>query len=89
MNNLSAGTHYIYFRVLDSNGTWSPETVATLTIGASGSPTGFLGLPTFYWDLLVLALVGVGVFIGYLVFFRKKKHSISQPVVAPISPGPV
>ena len=46
-------------------------------------------MSTFYWDLLALALAGVGVLVGYFVFFRKKKESTSQPVVAPLAQGPV
>jgi len=88
INNLQAGSHYIYFRVQDSQGIWSPEVVATLTIGSS-SGTGFLGMSTFYWDLLALAVAGVGVLVGYFVFFKKKKHSTTKPVVAPQAPGPV
>ena len=88
INNLPAGTHDIYFRVQDSQGIWSPEAVATITIGTS-SGTGFLGMSTFYWDLLALALAGVGVLVGYFVFFRKKRDSTSQPVVAPLAQGPV
>jgi N-acetylneuraminic acid mutarotase len=73
--NLPAGTHTIYFSVEDNHGIWSSEVSTVLTI-----EPGFLGLPTFDWTMLVLALVGVGVFIGYLVMFKKKRHN-SGPVV--------
>jgi hypothetical protein len=45
-------------------------------------------MSTFYWDLLALALAGVGVLVGYFVYFKKKKHSTSKPVVAPLAQGP-
>jgi hypothetical protein len=86
VNNLPAGTHNIYLSVQDNQGTWSPEAVATLTIGPSS--TAFLGLSTFYWDLLALALVGMGVLIGYFVVFKKKKRGTSQAMVAPAVQGP-
>jgi len=91
VNSLQAGTHQIYLRVEDSQGTWSPEVSTILTITTStGSGTGFLGLPTFYWILLALALAGVGVFIGYFVIFKKRKKPLtSQPMVAPAAQGPV
>ena len=91
INNLQAGTHYIYLRVEDNQGTWSQEVSTVLTIATlTNSGTGFLGLPTFYWILLAIALAGVGVFIGYFVIFKKmRKHPTGKPVVAPLAQGPM
>ena len=87
--NLAAGTHDIYLSVEDSQGVWSQEAGAVLTITPSNSSGEFLGLTTSYWIVLAIALVGLGVFIGCLMILRKKRQPTGKPMIPPIALGPV